>query len=119
MEYNRDMEDCNCKRNRCVIRKMDESPCPHLCIIPIVEVETADGIKSLAGCYVHVLSTNTTYYKDDRGRIITTWSGDLYIDDYDYQNNPLNLRAKTVYDIKNSRQITYGTSGDYMIIAGE
>lgn len=117
MSYNRIMDNCNCNKRIGAIRRMDKVPCPQPCEIPLVEVETTDGIRNLASCLVHVLSTNTTYYIDGRSRAIVTWSGDLFLDGYDYEANPLNLRAKKVYDFANNREIIYDNKGAYRIIA--
>lgn len=115
------MKDCNCfdkEYKGCfpgVIRKMDASPCPHRCIIPSLTVETADGIKNVAGCFVHVLATNTTYYIDDKSRITKIWAGPVEYDDYDYENNPLNLRSQEVWDFLNNRIIRYNKVGAYRL----
>ena len=114
VEYNKSMNNC-CKKFPGVIRKMDESKCPHTCVIPLVTVQTVDGIKNLAACFVHVLSTNTTYYIDECSRAITVWAGPVEYDDYDYEANPLNLRSQEVWDFKNSRIIRYNKTGQYLI----
>lgn len=117
MGYNKSMYNCTeCNMRIGAIKKVDRVKCPHECIIPLVSVENADGIKNLAACYVHVLSTNTTYYIDERGRAIITWQGDVFVDDYDYQNNPLGLRAQKVYDFANNREIIYNAQGAYRLL---
>jgi len=98
-----------------VLRKMDESKCPHTCVIPVLTVDTADGIKNVAACFVHVLENNTTYYIDDKHRIITVWAGPVEYNDYDYANNPLNLRSQQVWDFSNNRIVYYNKVGSYRL----
>lgn len=120
MGYNRSMKDCNCSKEYkgCfpgVIKDMSESPCPHRCIIPALTVETADGIKNVAGCFVYVLATNTTYYIDDKSRITKIWAGPVEYDNYDYATNPLGLRSQQVWDFENNRVIYYNKVGAYRL----
>lgn len=65
--------------------------------IPTVTVDTIDGINNLSDCFVFVTSTNTTYYIDDKHRIITAWKGVVEADDYDVAKNKLNLRSQLLY----------------------
>lgn len=57
----------------CIRNKNPE--CPYNAVIASVTVETMDGIKNLADCFVHVTSNNTTFYIDDKHRIMTIWAG--------------------------------------------
>lgn len=99
-----------------IIRNMAKAPkCPQA-IIPSLVVENTRGLKGLAGCFVHVLENNTTYYVDDKHRIITIYAGQVEINDYDYKANPNNLRSQTLVDFKNNRVVIYNKSGDYRII---
>lgn len=110
------MNNCDCNKHYPgVIKNMSESKCPHTCIIPSLSVETADGIKNVAACFVHVLSTNTTYYIDDQHRITKIWAGPVFVNDYDYTNNPLDLRGQSVYDFKNNREVIYNQQKGYRI----
>lgn len=115
------MNNCNYCNNEypgCfpgVIKNMNKAACPHRCIIPALTVETADGIKNVAGCFVHVLSTNTTYYIDDKSRITKIWAGPVEYNDYDYQTNPLGLRSQEVWDFLNNRVIRYNKVGEYRL----
>lgn len=84
-------------------------------VIPAVVVENIDGIKQLADCFVHVISINTTFYIDDKHRMIITWAGPVESDDYDYINNPLKLRSQVVYDFANNRAVYYNKVGDYRV----
>lgn len=104
-----------CKRYPGVIRNMEASKCPHTCVIPSITVDNADGIKNVAACFVHVLSANTTYYVDDKHRIIKVWAGPVEYDGYDYANNPLNLRSQEVWDFNNNRIIYYNKTGGYRL----
>lgn len=106
-------EYCGCQTG--IIRKANEAGCKVAAIIPSLVVDTADGIKNVAGCFVHVMQNNTTYYIDDKHRIITIWAGPVFIDDYDYQNNPLDLRGQVVYDFSNNRKIIYNSQKVYRL----
>ena len=66
-------------------------------VIPAVTVDTVDGITNLANCFVHVTSTNTTYYIDDKHRPMITWVGAVEVENYDIQTNELGLRSQTCY----------------------
>lgn len=76
----------------CIRNKNPE--CPMNAVIPQVTVETIDGISNLRDCFVHVTSINTTFYVDDKGRIMVTWAGPVEMDGYDIEGNPLNLRSQ-------------------------
>ena len=49
--------------------------CKAQAVIPAVTVDTVDGLTNLANCFVHVTSTNTTYYIDDKHRPMIIWAG--------------------------------------------
>lgn len=99
-----------------IIEKMDESKCPHTCVIPYLTVETADGIKNVSACFVHVLQTNDTYYIDDKHRIGWVCGGPVEYDNYDYTNNPFKLRSKEVWDFQNNRIVYYDKTGAYRLV---
>lgn len=61
------------KAKACIRNKNPE--CPYNAVIASVTVETLDGIGNLADCFVHVTSINTTFYIDDKHRIMTIWQG--------------------------------------------
>ena len=105
----------------CVPGKFErkEPKCPFVAVIPTLEVPTVANIKGLANCLVHVTENNTTYYIDDKHRIITTWAGPVEADNYDYETNPLNLRSQEVWDFANSRVIRYNATGQYLIFPAE
>lgn len=104
-----------CGKNCGCVRLDAKQECPHICVIPAYTVETVANIKGFADCFVHVSNINTTYYIDDKHRIITTWAGDLEIDNYDYETNELGLRSQTVYDFANNRGIRYNKLGEYRL----
>lgn len=110
-EYN------NCEKVNGIIRKMASSPCPMQAVIPSITTETADGIKNVSGCFVHVMQNNTTYYIDDKHRIITVWAGPVFYDNYDYEDNPLDLRGQVVYDFVNNRKVIYNNQKAYRLEA--
>ena len=103
-----------CKHNAC-IREINPE-CPYTAVIPSITVESVSNLKDLADCFVHVSSTNTTFYIDDKHRITTIWAGPVEADGYDYVNNPLNLRSQNVYDFANNRAIYYNSRGQYRLI---
>lgn len=74
-----------------------EKDCVENATIAQVTVDTIDGITNLASCFVYVTSTNTTYYIDDKHRILTAWKGVVEADDYNIETNPLNLRSQFLY----------------------
>lgn len=82
----------------------------------VVSVQTTDGIKGLANAFVYVLSNNTTYYVSPCHEIITIMSGDVYVDNYNFATNPLNLANQTVYDFANNVAATYNAKGEYRLI---
>lgn len=62
----------------CIRNKNPE--CPYNAVIASVTVETIDGIKNLADCFVHVVDINTTFYIDDKHRPIIIWAGPLEVE---------------------------------------
>ena len=94
-----------------------EPKCPFKAVIPSLTVENVSNIKELADCFVHVSDINTTFYIDDKHRMMITWAGPVEIDNYDYENNPLGLRSQTVYDFANNRAIYYNKTGGYEIFS--
>lgn len=80
------------KAKGCIRNKNPE--CPYNAVIASVTVETIDGISNLADCFVHVTSINTTFYIDDKHRIMTIWAGPVEVEDYDIQANELGLRSQ-------------------------
>lgn len=83
------------KANACIRNKDPE--CPYNAVIPSVTVKSADGITNLADCFVHVTDINTTFYVDDKHRIMITWAGPVETAEYDIENNPLGLRSQDCY----------------------
>lgn len=84
-----------CSRPACIKKQLPD--CTAKAVIPEVTVETVEGITNLANCFVHVTSINTTYYIDDKHRVMITWAGPIEIDSYDIEANPLNIRSQSVY----------------------
>lgn len=71
--------------------------CVENATIAQVTVDTIDGITNLASCFVYVTSTNTTYYIDDKHRILTAWKGVVEAEEYDLDENKLNLRGQLLF----------------------
>lgn len=65
------------KQKACIRNKQPD--CEAQAVIPSITVETVDGITNLANCFVHVSSTNTTYYVDDKHRVMITWAGNVEV----------------------------------------
>ena len=96
-------ECCGCSLGR-IEKNVD--PCKSCCVIPALTIETVDGLTTLANCFVHVISTNTTYYIDDKHRPMIIWTGPIEVDipetvitDEDFLNfvKGYNLRSQFLY----------------------
>ena len=79
----------------CIRNKQPD--CLAKAVIPSITIETVDGITNLANCFVHVISNNTTYYVDDKHRIMIIWAGPVEIETYDITTNPLGLKSQTCF----------------------
>lgn len=100
--------NCNCNKS---FQTISEYPCSHpgcirpkskpdcvaKAVIPLITVDSTDGITSLADCFVHIATTNTTYYIDDKHRIAIIWAGPVEAEEYDISENPYKLRSQTLY----------------------
>ena len=118
--------ECGCKKPCCnkvnfceygrrakgCIRNIEPS-CPMAAVIPSVVVDDVSGLKNLADCFVHVTSINTTFYIDDKHRMMVTWAGPVEYDNYDIANNPNGLRSQAVIDFANDGGAYYNAVGDY------
>lgn len=82
----------------------------------VTSVQTVAGMKALKNTFVHVTDINTVFFIDNQHRITQICAFPIFQDGYDYQNNPLGLRAQTVYDFANNRMIAYNGEGEYKII---
>lgn len=89
-----------------------EPGCPMQAVIPSVVVEDVSGLKNLADCLVHVTNINTTFYIDDKHRMMVTWAGLVSVDNYDFDANPLNLRSQIAYDAVNNLAGIYDKQGN-------
>lgn len=99
------------------IRTNISPSCKQIAVIPCVTVESTASIKGLADCFVHVTKNNTTYYIDDKHRMMITWAGPVEVDNYNYATNPLGLRSQICYDYANNRAIYFNKIGQYKFIA--
>ena len=86
-----------------------------MAVIPAITVDDVSGIKNIADCFVHVSNINTTFYIDDKHRMMITWAGPVEADDYDVDANPLRLRSQSVYDYSNGRMTYYDKLGRPMV----
>lgn len=105
---------CQCKEygpKVCGAIRPGEPKCPYQAVIPSLTVESVSNLKDLADCFVHVSDINTTFYIDDKHRIMTTWAGLVSVEDYDFVANPLNLRGQIAYDAKNNTAAIYDKQG--------
>lgn len=103
---------------RACFKRQAPLTCEPMAVIPVIEIADKKDLKQLYNCLVHVSSINTTYYVDDRGRILTTWTGPVIADNYDYEANPLELRAQEVWDFANNRVIKYSETGERIVLEG-
>lgn len=107
-------QGCQCKEygpKVCGAIRPGEPKCPYQAVIPSLTVESVSNLKDLADCFVHVSDINTTFYIDDKHRIMTTWAGLVSVEDYDFEANPLNLRSQIAYDAKNNTAAIYDKQG--------
>lgn len=98
------------------MNKLGTNTNPCSCGPAVVTTQTIEGIKGLANCFVHVLSNNTTYYVSSCHEITVIFSGPVFVDDYDYATNPLNIRAQEVYDFANNRMIVFNELGQARLV---
>lgn len=82
----------------------------------VVSVQTTEGIKGLANAFAYVSSNNTTYYVNSCHEITIISSGPVFVDNYDFDTNPLGLANQTVYDFVNNLGAVYNTKGEYRLI---
>lgn len=101
-------EYCGCKLGR--IKEMDPT-CDSTAVIPSITVDSIEGITNLANCLVHVTSNNTTYYVDDKHRIVITWAGPVDIPGYDMETNPNKYKDQIVTDIEKGVAVIYDKHG--------
>lgn len=101
-------EYCGCKLGRI---KEIEPTCDSTAVIPSITVESVEGITNLANCLVHVTSTNTTYYVDDKHRIMITWAGPVNIPGYDMERNPEKFKDQIVTDVEAETAVIYDNHG--------
>lgn len=102
-------EYCGCKLGRI---KEIEPTCDSTAVIPSVTVESVEGITKLANCLVHVNDINTTFYVDDKHRVMITWAGPVDIPGYDMENNPNGYRDQIVTDVENETAVIYDKHGN-------
>lgn len=88
-----------------------ENGCPVLAEIPARTVDNPVNLKGLRNCFVHVNSTNQTFYIDDQYHQILTWAGPVFADDYDFKDNPYGITGGVVYDFKNLIAGVYNEQG--------
>lgn len=89
-----------------------EPDCKNKAVIPSVTVESVEGITNLANCLVHVNDINTTFYVDDKHRVMITWAGPVNIPGYDMKNNPNGYRDQIVTDVENEIAVIYDKHGN-------
>lgn len=96
-------EYCGCSIGRI---KKDADPCKSCCVIPSLTIDTVDGLTNLANCLVHVTSTNTTYYIDDKHRPMIVWAGNVEVElpasvqtqeEFDAFVKSFNLKSQFLY----------------------
>lgn len=103
------MNEYTYKQKACIRNKQPD--CESQAVIPSITVETVDGISNLANCLVHVMENNTTYYVDDKHRILITWAGPVNIPGYDMEGNPNNYKNQIVTDVEAETAVIYDNHG--------
>lgn len=109
---------CQCKEycgKACGAIRPGEPKCPPQAVIPSLTVESVSNLKDLADCFVHVSDINTTFYIDDKHRMMTTWAGPVEYNNYDLDANSLGLRSQFLIDFANERGAYYDKTGDYKV----
>lgn len=89
-----------CAMPACIRNKQPD--CLAKAVIPAITVDTMDGLTNLANCFVHVTSVNTTFYVDDKHRLMMVWAGPIELDNYDIVVNEKNFRSQTLYTTINN-----------------
>lgn len=85
--------------------------CEHKAVIPSITVDSVEGITNLANCLVHVNDINTTFYIDDKHRIMITWAGPVNIPGYDMDANPEKFKDQIVTDVDSGLAVIYDKHG--------
>lgn len=101
-------EYCGCKLGRI---KEVEPTCDSTAVIPSITVESVEGITNLANCLVHVEDINTTFYVDDKHRVMITWAGPVNIPGYDIEGNPNHYKDQIVMDTEAGIAVIYDKHG--------
>lgn len=101
-------EYCGCKLGR--IKEM-EPTCDSTAVIPSITVESVEGITNLANCFVHVNDINTTFYVDDKHRVMIVWAGPVDMPGYDMEENPNKYKDQIVTDIGKGLAVIYDKHG--------
>lgn len=102
-------EYCGCKLGRI---KEIEPTCENMATIPSITVDSVEGVSNLANCLVHVEDINTTFYIDDKHRVMITWAGPVDIPGYDMESNPNGYRDQIVTDIESETAVIYDKHGN-------
>lgn len=92
--------------------------CPAMAIIPTKIVDTMAEVKGLVNCVVKVIENNNVYYIDDKHRISLVSSNPTEHNNYDFVNNPLDLRAQLVFDYAGAKVAYYDAAGNLFTLAG-
>lgn len=101
-------EYCGCKLGRI---KEIEPTCDSTAVIPSITVDSVEGITNLANCLVHVNDINTTFYVDDKHRVMITWAGPVNIPGYDMEANPNHYKNQIVTDTEAETAVIYDNHG--------
>lgn len=96
--------------------KAEQPKCPFTAVIPAITVEDKTGIKNLSACLVHVANINTTFYIDDKHRMMITWAGPVEVNSYDFATNPLGLRSQMAIDYEAGKAAYYNAVGEARFI---
>ncbi len=96
-----------------IVTLMEGEPtCRAEAVIPTIVVENVDGIKQMTNTLVRVENINSTFYVDDKHRVTKVWAGPIEKSNYDFENNPDNIRGQLVIDKITRQAFYYYLSGD-------
>lgn len=98
-----------CSKLACI--KERQPDCKAKAVIPSITVDSVEGITDLANCLVHVNDINTTFYIDDKHRIMITWAGPVNIPGYDMETNPERFRDQIITDTEAGLAVIYDAKG--------
>lgn len=84
--------------------------------IKVISTPTIAGLKQHSNAFVSVVETGETFFVDNAHKPTLIYAAPLFVDNYDYENNPRGLRAQVVYDFANNLEVIYNARGKYRLV---